>query len=78
METTEKVLKAMVEAGKPLKAGEIADIIGLDKKEIDNAIKKLKKEEKIVFIELYHKNDKENEDRQRILNNTESIYVIVQ
>lgn len=26
-----------------------------------------KKEEKIVFIELYHKNDKENEDRQRIL-----------
>lgn len=48
METTEIVLKAMVEAGKPLKAGEIADIIGLDKKEIDNAIKKLKKEEKIV------------------------------
>ena len=36
------------------------------------------KEEKIVFIELYHKNDKENEDRQRILNNTESIDVIVQ
>lgn len=34
------------------------------------------KEEKIVFIELYHKNDKENEDRQRILNNTESIDVI--
>ncbi|HNW77067.1 MAG TPA: hypothetical protein PKJ28_09305 [Bacteroidales bacterium] len=28
-----------------------------------------KKEEKIVFIELYHKNDKENEDRQRILTN---------
>ena len=27
------------------------------------------KEEIIVFIELYHKNDKENEDRQRILNN---------
>jgi len=26
-----------------------------------------KKEEKIVFIELYHQNDKENEDRQRIL-----------
>ena len=28
-----------------------------------------KEEEKITFIELYHKNDKENEDRQRILNN---------
>ena len=27
------------------------------------------KEQKITFIELYHKNDKENEDRQRILNN---------
>lgn len=26
-------------------------------------------EQKIVFIELYHKNDKENEDRQRILDN---------
>ena len=26
-------------------------------------------EEKITFIELYHKNDKENEDKQRILNN---------
>ena len=26
-------------------------------------------DERIVFIELYHKNDKENEDRERILNN---------
>jgi len=26
-------------------------------------------EKKIVFIEIYHKNDKENEDRQRILDN---------
>lgn len=25
--------------------------------------------EKIIFVELYHKNDKENEDKQRILNN---------
>ena len=28
-----------------------------------------KKEDKIVFVELYHKNNKENEDKQRILNN---------
>ena len=28
-----------------------------------------KEQEKIIFIELYHKNDKENEDKQRILNN---------
>ena len=27
------------------------------------------KEQKIAFIELYYKNDKENEDKQRILNN---------
>jgi len=26
-------------------------------------------ENKIIFIELYHKNDKENEDRERILDN---------
>ncbi len=26
-------------------------------------------EQKIVFIELYHKNDKENEDRERIIDN---------
>ena len=28
-----------------------------------------KEEARIIFVELYHKNDKENEDRQRILNN---------
>jgi len=27
------------------------------------------KDQKITFIEIYHKNDKENEDRQRIINN---------
>jgi mRNA-degrading endonuclease RelE of RelBE toxin-antitoxin system len=26
-------------------------------------------EQKITFIELYHKNDRENEDKQKILNN---------
>jgi mRNA-degrading endonuclease YafQ of YafQ-DinJ toxin-antitoxin module len=28
-------------------------------------------EQKIIFIELYHKNDKENQDRERILKNFE-------
>jgi mRNA-degrading endonuclease YafQ of YafQ-DinJ toxin-antitoxin module len=28
-----------------------------------------KDQEKIVFVELYHKNDKENEDKQRIISN---------
>lgn len=27
------------------------------------------KAQKITFVELFHKNDKENEDRQRIMNN---------
>ena len=37
------VLDAMKTAGKPLKGGEIAELCGLDKKEIDKAIKELKK-----------------------------------
>ncbi len=44
----EKVLEAMKKAGKPLKAGEIADAIGLDKKEVDKAMKLLKSEGSIV------------------------------
>lgn len=47
MDITEIVLKAMAEAGKPLKGGEIATLTGIDKKEVDKAIKTLRKEEKI-------------------------------
>ncbi|WP_457624947.1 winged helix-turn-helix transcriptional regulator [Persephonella sp.] len=47
MSIEEKVLEAMKNAGKPLKTGEIAEITGLDKKEVEKAIKKLKKEGKI-------------------------------
>jgi len=47
MDLLELVLKAMNEAGKPLKAGEIAEITGLDKKDVEKAIKKLKAENKI-------------------------------
>ncbi len=42
-----QVIKALNEAGKPLKAGEIAEITGLDKKEIDHIIKILRTEEVI-------------------------------
>lgn len=48
MENTQKVIDAMKSAGKALKAGEIAEIAGLDKKEVDKAMKVLKEEEKIV------------------------------
>ena len=45
--SAEKVLTALKAAGKPLKAGEIADATGLDKKEVDKAIKQLAKEDKV-------------------------------
>lgn len=48
MDTKQKVLSAMKTAGKPLKAGEIAELSGLDKKEVEKAMNDLKKEELIV------------------------------
>lgn len=47
METKELVFKAIENAGKPVKGGEIAETTGIDKKEIDKAIKKLVTEGKI-------------------------------
>jgi len=44
----EKVLETLNKIGKPMKAGEIAEASGLDKKEVDKAMKVLKKEERIV------------------------------
>lgn len=46
MEATEKVLEVLKFEG-PLRPGDIAEKAGMDKKEIDKAIKELKKEEKI-------------------------------
>ncbi len=46
--SAEKVLATLQAAGKPLKAGEIADASGLDKKEVDKAMKVLKAEGKIM------------------------------
>jgi len=42
--STDKVLQTLKEAGKPLKAGEIAEISGLERKEVDKAMKELKKD----------------------------------
>lgn len=44
----EKVLDAMKAAGKALKAGEIADASGVDRKEVDKAMKDLKADGAIV------------------------------
>ncbi len=48
MSTEIIVIETLEKAGKPLKSKEIAELSGVDKKEIDKAIKKLKKEEKII------------------------------
>ena len=47
--SAEKVLETMKSAGKPLKAGEIATASGLDKKEVDKAMKELKKGFRSIF-----------------------------
>lgn len=48
MNAKEIVLKTMKEAGTPLNAGKIAELSGLERKEIDNAMKALKEEGSIV------------------------------
>ncbi|MFZ5939203.1 MAG: MarR family transcriptional regulator [Bacteroidota bacterium] len=48
METKDKVIEVMKQAGKPLSAGQIADISGIDRKEVDKAMKVLKTDGSIV------------------------------
>ncbi len=42
METTDKVLEAMKQAGEPVNAGKVAAMTGIDRKEVDKAMNKLK------------------------------------
>lgn len=48
MNNEERVLEAMKKADKPLRAGEIAELCGLDKKMVEKAMKALKDSEQIV------------------------------
>jgi chromosome segregation and condensation protein ScpB len=48
MEIQEQLLLAMTNAGKPLKAGELVEICGLTRAEVDKGLNKLKKEERIT------------------------------
>ena len=48
METKDRVLATMNEAGEPLNAGKIAELSGIDRKEVDKAMKQLKDEGAIV------------------------------
>jgi Mn-dependent DtxR family transcriptional regulator len=46
-ENTDKVLRAMKDAGKPVRPGDVAKAIGLESKEVSKAIKVLRKEGKV-------------------------------
>jgi hypothetical protein len=48
MDNKNKVLDVMISAGKPLSAGEVEKLSGLDRKDVDNAFKELKKDNSIV------------------------------
>jgi len=47
MDNQKIILETLQKAGKPLKAGEISELSGIDKKEVDKIIKKLKSEGRI-------------------------------
>ncbi|MHC1738897.1 MAG: HTH domain-containing protein [Ignavibacteriaceae bacterium] len=48
MEVTDKILAVMKKAKKPLSAGQLAELTGTDRKEIDKAMKELKATGKIT------------------------------
>ncbi len=43
-----KVLEAMEKAGKPVRPGEIADVIGMESKDVSKIIAKLKKSGEVI------------------------------
>jgi transcription initiation factor TFIIIB Brf1 subunit/transcription initiation factor TFIIB len=47
MEIKDKVFTAMNKAGKPMRTGEVAESAGVDKKEVEKAIKVLNTEGKV-------------------------------
>lgn len=48
MDNREQVLDTMKNAGKPVSAGEVANLSGIDRKEVDKIFAELKKEGAIV------------------------------
>jgi len=48
MENVEKVLEAMKQSGVPVNAGKLVEMTGLDRKEVDKAMKQLKSSGAIV------------------------------
>ena len=48
MDAADKVLETMKNAGEPLNTSKIIELSGMDRKEVEKAMKILKKEERIV------------------------------
>ncbi|SCZ10069.1 helix-turn-helix domain-containing protein [Alkaliphilus peptidifermentans] len=48
MSTNDSVYEALKKSKEPMKAGEISELTGIEKKEVDKAIKQLKQEDKIT------------------------------
>lgn len=48
MDTANIIINAMKKAAKPLKAGEISELTGIEKKEVDKGMKQLQKENLII------------------------------
>ncbi|MCK6600245.1 MAG: MarR family transcriptional regulator [Bacteroidetes bacterium] len=48
MDTKTQILDAMKKAGKPLSGGQVAELTGIDRKEVDKIMAKLKTEGAIV------------------------------
>ena len=48
MDNKELILDAMKKAGEPLNAGKVAELTGLDRKDVDKAVAELKKAGAIV------------------------------
>ncbi len=48
MNAKEQVLNAFKQSAEPLNAGKVAEITGLERKDVDKAMAELKKEESIV------------------------------
>ncbi|RMG27549.1 MAG: transcriptional regulator [Methanobacteriota archaeon] len=47
-EKAKQVLDAMMKAGKPVRPGDVAEMTGIDKKEVSKIIQQLKKEGKVI------------------------------
>ena len=48
MNITELILDALKKSGTPMKSSEIAEKAGVEKKDVDKVLKKLKKDEAII------------------------------